>query len=117
MDYDKIKELIKASKFNFEHGFYNVSVVLAEEALYVFLVYQLLKYDVKIPWYLDFDGLLRILEKYNTKASEFRKDRLLVKTLDQIRITFRYSIYEEIKKDEAEKILSFVENIINSLSS
>ncbi|BFH73766.1 HEPN domain-containing protein [Sulfurisphaera javensis] len=112
----KAIEYLKASKLNYENGFYDISVILAEEALYIFLVSNLLSYDVKIPWYLDFDGLFRILEKYNKNISKFRENKVMIRALDQIRIMFRYSVPHEIKKEEAEKILSFVEEVINSLN-
>ncbi|BFI74895.1 HEPN domain-containing protein [Sulfurisphaera ohwakuensis] len=112
---NKALEYLNASKLNFEHGFYDIASVLAEEALYLYLVTCLINHEVAIPWYLDFDGLLRILERHDNKISEFRKNRRIIKALDQIRIMFRYSSLISISRDDAKEIISFVESIINSL--
>ena len=109
----QIIEFLKASKLNFESGFYDISAFLAEEALHLYLVTSSLKYNVVVPWYLDFDALLRILEKHEPRFKEIRKERAMIKFFDQIRIEFRYSVPMKIDKETAEKVISFVESIIN----
>ncbi|MDT7862344.1 MAG: HEPN domain-containing protein [Saccharolobus sp.] len=116
--YERAYNFLNASKFNFFHGFYEVSVMAAEEALYILLNASLLKLGVDIPWYLDFDGLLRILAKYtnNIALEEIRiKEKEIVRTLTDIRIRMGYSIPLEIDKEKTEKILNFTEKIFSLL--
>ena len=110
----QIIEFLKASKLNFENGFYDISAFLAEEALHLYLVSSSLRHNVVVPWYLDFDSLLRILEKYEPKFKEIRKEKTMIKIFDQIRIEFRYSVPMKIDRETAEKVISFAESIINS---
>lgn len=109
----QVVEFLKASKLNFDNGFYYISALLAEEALHLHLVLILLDRGVVMPWYLDFDTLFRILEKHEEVYKEFRKEKLLLKLLDQIRVEFRYSVPVKIDKDTARKIIDFTEKVIN----
>lgn len=111
------EELLNASKLNFENGYYNVAVALAVESLYIHLLLCLLNHDVVIPWYLDFESMFRILEKFNDKIKEIRDTRRdFIFTLNDLRIKFRYSSPINLSKEEAKEIISFVEEVITMLN-
>ena len=109
----QVIEFLKAAKLSFENDFYDIAVFLAEEALHLYLVVSTLKHNVIFPWYLDFDSLLRILEKYEPRFKGIREEKVMIKFFDQIRIEFRYSVPMKIDKETAEKVISFAESIIN----
>ena len=109
---EQVIEFLRAAKLNFENGLYEVSAFLAEEALHLYLVLSCLKHNVEVPWYADFDSLLRILERYEPEFKEIRKEKAMIKFFDEIRIKFRYSVPMKIDKETAEKVISFAESII-----
>ncbi|QGA53457.1 HEPN domain-containing protein [Sulfolobus sp. E5-1-F] len=114
----KANELLRASKFNFNSGFYEIAAIAAEESLYLILNATLIKLGADIPWYLDFDALFRVISRYsnNDRLAEIRiKERDSIRLLDEIKIRLGYSIPLELDGKDVEKLIMFSEKIFDLL--
>ncbi len=112
--YKRAYNFLKAAKFNYDNGYYDISIYATEEALYLFLNACIIERWNELPWYFDFDALLRatsrllgINELDNIRVAE----KNIIKTLNEIRIRLGYSIPLETNKREAEELILFAEKI------
>lgn len=112
--YQRAKQFLSASKLNYEREFYDLSAIAVEESLYMILNAKLVDLGVEIPWYLDFEGLFRVLSKY---AKIEIKDKEMIKTLNEIRIKLGYTIPLELDKEKIEKLIEFAEKVMEQLES
>ncbi|ARM76711.1 HEPN domain-containing protein [Acidianus manzaensis] len=110
--YQRAKEFLLASEFNYDKEFYDLSAIAVEEALYMVLNAKLLDLGVNIPWYLDFEGLFRILSKYSTIKVN---DKEIIKMLNEIRIKLGYSIPLELDKEKIRKLIDFADNFMKQI--
>ncbi|MCH4815389.1 MAG: HEPN domain-containing protein [Saccharolobus sp.] len=116
--FQRANELLRASKFNFNSGFYEIAAIAAEESLYLMLNATLIKLGADIPWYLDFDGLFRVISRYShdDRLSEIRiKERDIIRLLDDIKIRLGYSIPLELNEKDIEKLITFSEKMFDLL--
>ncbi|AWR97919.1 HEPN domain-containing protein [Acidianus sulfidivorans JP7] len=110
--YQRARQFLSASKYNYDKEFYDISAIAVEEALYMALNAKLLDLGVNIPWYLDFEGLFRILSKYSTiKVNE----KEMIKRLNEIRIKLGYSIPLELDKENVKQLIDFAEKIMEQI--
>ncbi|MEM4084927.1 MAG: HEPN domain-containing protein [Saccharolobus sp.] len=117
--YERAYQLLDASKFNFNHGFYEISVIASVQALYILINAKLIELGADIPWYLDFDGLFRILDKYtgNSQISDIRRrESEIIKNLDEIKVRLGYSVPLDMNKEKAYLIITFVERVFKILN-
>lgn len=110
--YRRAKQFLLASKFNYEKEFYDISAIAVEEALYMILNAKLIELGFNIPWYLDFEGLFRVLSNH-TKIEI--KDKEMIKILNEIRIKLGYTIPIELDKEKVERLIEFGEYVMKQL--
>ncbi|WP_338603752.1 HEPN domain-containing protein [Sulfolobus tengchongensis] len=116
--YKKAYHLLDASKFNFDNGFYDISAIAVEESLYILLNITLLKLGADIPWYLDFDGLFRVIFRYtgDENIGEIRmKNKNLIRLLDDIKVRLGYSVPIELSKNDVKELITFADKIFDLL--
>ncbi len=116
--FQRANELLRASKFNFNSGFYEIAAIAAVESLYLLLNATLIRIGADIPWYLDFDGLFRVISRYSNddRIAEIRiKERDIISLLDDIKIRLGYSIPLELNEKDTEKLIKFAERIFDLL--
>ncbi|BDC17204.1 HEPN domain-containing protein [Acidianus sp. HS-5] len=110
--YSRAKNFLDAAIYNMKGGYYDVSAILFSRAVYLVLVAKLLDSGVEIPWYLDFSGLFRLLQK----KLKIEVNKEFPKLLDTIRINDCYFTPVEINKEEIEELHKAVEELLNKLN-
>ncbi|TRM97079.1 DNA-binding protein [Sulfolobus sp. B1] len=117
--YERAYNFLKAAKFNYDNGYYDISIYATEEALYLFLNACIIERWNELTWYFDFDALLRATSRL-LSIDELDRIRVteknLIKTLNEIRIRLGYSIPLESNKKEAEELMLFAERIFEIIN-
>ncbi len=110
--YSRAKNFLDAAIYNMKGGYYETSAILFYKAVYLVLVAKLLEVGVEIPWYLDFSGLFRLLQK----KLNIEVEKEFPKLLDAIRINDCYFVPVEINEEEIKDLNKMVEELFKKLN-
>ncbi|OYT53936.1 MAG: DNA-binding protein [Candidatus Hecatellales archaeon ex4484_218] len=118
---ERSKRFFETAKLQIKHQFYDLAIFSLEQALQLFLKTKLLDFGVDYPKTHSVRKLLEIIfevtpKNYKVKVKEVLDKYLLeLGILEDAYITSRY-VVREYRKEEAEKLLKVVEDVIKKLT-
>ena len=118
---ERSKRFFETAKLQIKHQFYDLAIFSLEQAFQLFLKTKLLDFGVDYPKTYSVRKLLEIIfevtpKNYKVKVKEVLDKYLLeLGILENAYITSRY-VVREYRKEEAEKLLKVVEDVIKKLT-